>query len=188
MKVKKHLPSILTLTNLFLGFLAIIYIQNSEYVQACYFLFIASILDAMDGKLARKIGISSSFGKEIDSLADLISFCLAPSILVYNVFAKDNLPLLAAAAISASPVIMGAIRLARFNLEDWKDSDKGFFVGLPTPANALAICAMVLLHYNVYTEIYTHVNVILPIIVILSFLMTSRIRYSKFPILSINIK
>ena len=82
---------------------------------------------------------------------------------------------------------MGAIRLARFNLEDWKDSNSGFFVGLPTPANALAICAMVLLHYNEYTASYTQVNVILPIIVMLSFLMTSKISYSKFPILSINI-
>ena len=189
MKVKKYLPSLLTISNLFLGYLSILYIQKGSdyFTLACYLIILASAFDAFDGKLARRIGLSSKFGKEIDSLADLISFCLAPSILIFNIFSlSTGLPFLYLAFISALPVIMGAIRLARFNLEE---TDKKYFIGLPSPALAITICAIVLMHqklevllisylgYNIFSS-----NIILPVVVLLSFLMIGKIQFSKFPL------
>ena len=91
MRVKKYLPSIITLSNLFLGFLSILYIQKGEFAFACHLILIAALLDSFDGKLARKIGVVSSFGKEIDSLADVVSFCLSPSFLVFNILFYSNI-------------------------------------------------------------------------------------------------
>ena len=125
MRVKKYLPSLITLTNLFLGFLSILYVQRGELNLSCQLILIAALLDSFDGKLARKIGVSSSFGKEIDSLADVVSFCLAPSFLVFNILYSIDLITLPVseflfiyiAIIASFPVLMGAIRLARFNVE-----------------------------------------------------------------------
>lgn len=193
MRVKKYLPSLLTICNLFLGYLSILYIQKGPdfFTISCYLIILASAFDAFDGKLARRIGLSSKFGKEIDSLADLISFCLAPSILIFNVFLEPTkLPFLYLAFISALPVIMGAIRLARFNLEE---TDKKYFIGLPSPALAITICSIVLMHqklenllinylgYNIFSS-----NIILPVIVLLSFLMIGKIQFSKFPLFSFS--
>ena len=75
MKIKSHIPSLFTLINLFLGFLAILNVQAGNYNLSCYFVLIASFLDSMDGKIARAFGISTDFGMEIDSLADMVSFC-----------------------------------------------------------------------------------------------------------------
>jgi len=74
--VSRHIPSLFTLVNLFLGFLAIINIQAGNINMACYLVLVAGAFDSLDGKIARKIGIATSFGTEIDSLADLVSFCL----------------------------------------------------------------------------------------------------------------
>ena len=87
--IKKSIPNILTISNLFLGFVSIVLLgmslsTNSKLVNfACYLILVSTVLDSFDGKIARKLGVSSDFGKEIDSLADLISFCLAPSFLLF---------------------------------------------------------------------------------------------------------
>ena len=87
--IKKSIPNAITLSNLFLGFVSIIMLAMSlnlsgKFVDiACYLILISSVLDSVDGKIARKLNISSDFGKEIDSLADLISFCLAPAFLLF---------------------------------------------------------------------------------------------------------
>ena len=88
--MKRHLPSLFTLINLFMGFLSILNTQIGNYEIACYYILIAAAFDSVDGKLARAIGISSNFGKEIDSLADMVSFCLAPSVLIYNLYTQNN--------------------------------------------------------------------------------------------------
>ena len=74
-----------------MGFLSILNAQIGNYEIACYYILIAAAFDSVDGKLARAIGISSNFGKEIDSLADMVSFCLAPSVLIYNLYTQ-NMP------------------------------------------------------------------------------------------------
>ena len=200
MKVKKYLPSIITLANLFLGFLSVLYIQKGEFSFACHLILIAALLDSFDGKLARKIGVVSSFGKEIDSLADVVSFCLSPSFLVFNILYNSNFIKYDAelfyfylALISSFPLLMGAIRLARFNVEHDEENSSKYYVGLPSPMSAIAICSVILLKIELIDKIYdfsvTEINffsfnIILPIIILLSFLMISKIQFSKFPLFS----
>ena len=186
MKIKQHLPSIFTLINLFLGFLAIINTMAGHYYVACYIILAAGAFDSVDGKIARLIGISTNFGKEIDSLADMVSFCLAPSILVYSLYTQ-NMPGITGELIASAPLIMGAIRLARFNTEVY-DEQPAYFTGLPTPMNALSIASLVLFieHFKIDNPEYSQPRLLLPLILSLSYLMVSRVHYSKFPLLNFN--
>ena len=183
MRFNQHLPSLFTMINLFLGFIAIINIQQGNYVIACYVLLVAGAFDSVDGKLARMLGIPTNFGKEIDSLADMVSFCLAPSLLVYALYTQ-NMPGISGEVIASVPLIMGAIRLARFNTIEDKPTDS--FIGLPTPVNALAIASLVLFMENIKlaTPEYSQPRLLLPLIISLSYLMVSRVKYPKFPILN----
>jgi CDP-diacylglycerol--serine O-phosphatidyltransferase len=183
MRFNQHLPSLFTLINLFLGFIAIINIQQGNYVIACYVLLAAGAFDSVDGKLARMLGIPTNFGKEIDSLADMVSFCLAPSLLVYALYTQ-NMPGISGEVIASVPLIMGAIRLARFNTIEDKPTDS--FIGLPTPVNALAIASLVLFmeHIKLANSEYSQPRLLLPLILSLSYLMVSRVKYPKFPIIN----
>ena len=78
MMFKTQFPNLITLVNLFFGFLSILNSYIGNYLLACYFILIAAVLDSLDGKIARLFGVSTVFGKELDSLDDLVSFCLAP--------------------------------------------------------------------------------------------------------------
>ena len=184
MKIKQHLPSIFTLINLFLGFLAIINTMAGHYYIACYIILAAGAFDSVDGKIARLIGIPTNFGKEIDSLADMVSFCLAPSILVYSLYTQ-NMPGITGELIASAPLIMGAIRLARFNTEVY-DEQAAYFTGLPTPMNALSIASLVLFieHFKIDNPEYSQPRLLLPLILSLSYLMVSRVYYAKFPLLN----
>ena len=186
MKIKQHLPSIFTLINLFLGFLAIINTMAGDYVIACYIILAAGAFDSVDGKIARLIGISTNFGKEIDSLADMVSFCLAPSILVYSLYTQ-NMPGISGELIASAPLIMGAIRLARFNTDITSESS-AYFTGLPTPMNALSIASLVLFieYFKIDNPEYSQPRLLLPLILSLSYLMVSRVHYAKFPIINFN--
>ena len=202
MRVKKYLPSIITLANLFLGFLSILYIQKGDFIFACHLILIAALLDSFDGKLARKIGVVSAFGKEIDSLADVVSFCLSPSFLVFNILYNSNftsynvdLFYFYLALISSFPLLMGAIRLARFNVEHNEENNSKYYVGLPSPMSAIAICSIILLKLELIDKMYDlsieeitffTFNIILPIIILLSFLMISKLQFSKFPLFSFS--
>ena len=183
MRFNQHLPSLFTLINLFLGFIAIINIQQGNYVIACYVLLAAGAFDSVDGKLARMLGIPTNFGKEIDSLADMVSFCLAPSLLVYALYTQ-NMPGISGEVIASVPLIMGAIRLARFNTIEDQPTDS--FIGLPTPVNALAIASLVLFmeHIKLESPEYSQPRLLLPLILSLSYLMVSRVKYPKFPVLN----
>ena len=172
--------------NLFLGFLAIINIMSGRYFIACYFILAAGAFDSVDGKIARLMGIPTNFGKEIDSLADMVSFCLAPSILVYSLYTQ-NMPGITGEIIASAPLIIGAIRLARFNIEN-DDEPPADFTGLPTPMNALSIASLVLFieHIKIDNPEYSQPRLLLPLILSLSYLMVSRVRYAKFPLLNLN--
>ena len=182
--MKRHLPSLFTLINLFMGFLSILNTQIGNYEMACYYILIAAAFDSVDGKLARSIGISSNFGKEIDSLADMVSFCLAPSVLIYNLYTQ-NMPGISGEIIASAPLILGAIRLARFNMNS-EDVPSTYFSGLPTPVNAISIGSLVIFieHIKAFNPEYSQPRLLLPIILGLSFLMVTKIKYAKFPLLN----
>ena len=141
---------------------------------------------SVDCKLARAIGISSNFGKEIDSLADMVSFCLAPSVLIYNLYTQ-NMPGISGEIIASVPLILGAIRLARFNV-DADETPATYFTGLPTPINAISIGSLVIFIEQVkaMNPEYSQPRLLLPIILGLSFLMVTKINYAKFPLLNFH--
>ena len=186
MKINKHFPSIFTLINLFLGFIAIINIHQQNYIISCYILFLAAAFDSIDGKLARMFGFSTDFGKEIDSLADMVSFCLAPAFLIYTLYTY-KMPGIFGEFIASIPLIMGAIRLAQFNII--KEQPSHSFIGLPTPVNALAIVSLVLFieHIKLVRPEFSPLILLISIIIILSYLMLSQIQYPKFPVWSFNV-
>ena len=184
--MKRHLPSLVTLINLFVGFLSILNTQIGNYEIACYYILIAAAFDSIDGKLARAIGISSTFGREIDSLADMVSFCLAPSVLIYNLYTQ-NMPGISGEIIASVPLILGAIRLARFNVET-ESTPSAYFTGLPTPINAISIGSLVIFieHVKTMNPEFSEPRLLLPIILGLSFLMVTKIKYAKFPLLNFH--
>jgi CDP-diacylglycerol--serine O-phosphatidyltransferase len=136
------LPSLLTTGNLFCGFFALLLTVESRYTEAALAIFVAMIMDMLDGRVARLMKATSQFGLEFDSLADVVSFCVAPAFLLYS-FALSELgrPAWFGAFLF---VICGALRLARFNVHTGK-TDRRFFVGLPTPAAAAMAASTVML-------------------------------------------
>src|SRR5262245_30886619 len=136
------LPSLLTTGNLLCGFLALILTAQQRYADAAIAIFVAMVLDILDGKVARLTNTTTQFGVEFDSLADVVSFCVAPAFLLYAmVLARLGRAAWLAAFLY---VICGALRLARFNVYSGV-TDRRFFVGLPTPAAAGLVGAAVLL-------------------------------------------
>ncbi len=178
---KRFIPNIFTVFNMFLGFLAIGLLMNGEPVKAGWLVLFAGFFDAIDGKLARLLGIPSKFGTEFDSFADTISFCVAPSLLIYQSYVEGIPPLLAG-FISFVPLLFGTIRLAKFNL-DQSDGPKPYYIGLTTPLNALLLFGYMLFSY----QLYGHTGdprVALVLAVVSGFLMVSPVRFSKLPLLS----
>ncbi|MGH7361226.1 MAG: CDP-diacylglycerol--serine O-phosphatidyltransferase, partial [Candidatus Methylomirabilales bacterium] len=135
------LPAALTLANLFCGIYAIIAVYNDDYTDAAIAILLALLLDFLDGAVARLTNTTSDFGIQMDSLADLVAFGVAPGFLVYVYALKPfgRLGWLAAFTFAAC----GTLRLARFNVTTTK-VDKRYFVGLPIPAAAGVIAAFVL--------------------------------------------
>ena len=136
------LPSLLTTGNLFCGFFALLLTVENRYTEAALAVFVAMVMDLLDGRVARLMKATSQFGVEFDSLADVVSFCVAPAFLIYS-FALSDLgrPAWFGAFLF---VICGALRLARFNVYTGT-TDRRFFVGLSTPAAAGVICSAAIL-------------------------------------------
>ncbi|HLT80518.1 MAG TPA: CDP-diacylglycerol--serine O-phosphatidyltransferase [Cyclobacteriaceae bacterium] len=135
----RHLPNLLTCCNLLTGAAGIIYLlQEPGLVPAAWFVWIALLFDFLDGFTARVFNVSSPIGKELDSLADVISFGLLPSVLVYTlVQTQIQNPYLPWVALVIA--VFSALRLAKFNIDDTQTNS---FRGLPTPANALFITGL----------------------------------------------
>jgi CDP-diacylglycerol--serine O-phosphatidyltransferase len=148
------LPNLITLLSMFSGFYAIVAALNSDYERAAWAIMIASVFDVLDGWVARLTHTSTRFGIEIDSLSDVISFGVAPAILVYtwtlSSFGKVGW------LGSFFLVACAALRLARFNVQ-MGGAEKKHFTGLPTPAAALVIATTVLA-YDELIRILEHLR------------------------------
>ena len=179
LKIKKNvIPSIFTLLNLFFGFMAIISAAQGEFQKAAWLIIAAALFDALDGKLARLFGVPSRFGMEFDSIADMVSFCTAPAILVYFAYLQNLMPLVAA-VISFIPLLAGGVRLARFNVSQ-DETPLPIFIGLPTPAAALVISSFILFSFSVRNDLGDP-RIAISLMFGLALLMISHIRYSKIP-------
>ena len=183
-KSKRFIPNIITLCNMFLGFLAIGLIINQEPLKAGTAIIISSILDVFDGKIARLLGIESEFGMEFDSMADTISFCVVPSVLVYSLYVEGLQPLLGL-IISFLPLMFGTIRLARFNINAKNGFNKNYTTGLTTPIAALTLFSFLYFNHAI-DESYGDPRTALMLVSALSILMISPIHFIKFPLLSFS--
>ena len=192
-KLLKSIPNILTSLNLAFGFFAIIFALNTDTLfTAPFLIFIAAIFDFCDGFAARIFKAQSEFGKQLDSLADVVSFGVAPGILVYQLFnlmsvkliMVSHFPIMVTIVVAALIPVFSALRLAKFNL-DTRQSDH--FIGLPTPASAIFIASLIIVVFK--TDNYFVQNFILHQYTVLAFvLIISLLMVSELPMFSMKFK
>ncbi len=181
---KRFFPNTLTIANMFLGFISIILIMQSEYLNAGLLILLAGLMDIFDGKIARLLGISSKFGVEFDSLADTVSFCISPSLLIYSLYTY-HLPFIPGLVISFIPLICGTVRLAKYNLDNDENSHKSYFIGLSTPISTVTILAYMYFNNQIGGEgFYGDPNIALGLVVILGILMLSPVHFPKVPLIT----
>jgi len=172
------LPNLFTTAALFAGFFAVVAAINSHYETAAISIFVAMILDGMDGRIARMTNTQTDFGVQYDSLSDMGSFGFAPALVMYNwsLFGMGKLGWLAAFIYAAST----ALRLARFNTQA-ASADKRYFQGLPSPAAAALLAGLVWLGTNYGLLDGTTITFIcFPVTILAGILMVSNIRYHSF--------
>ncbi len=171
------LPNLFTMGNLFCGFFAIISVLKGDFEVAATAIIVANVFDILDGKAARLMNATSRFGMEFDSLADLVSFGVAPALLAFTWGLSEygRFGWLAAFLFLAC----GALRLARYNVQ--VDAvEKGFFNGLPIPAAASMVAAVVLMFYHLGGSGTARNVLVLLLIYALGFLMVSSVKYRSF--------
>ncbi|MBS4025991.1 MAG: CDP-diacylglycerol--serine O-phosphatidyltransferase [Clostridia bacterium] len=165
----KLIPNIFTLANLFLGFLALIYTMEGLFQLAASLILVSVVLDGLDGKVARKLGTTSNFGKELDSLADLVSFGVAPAILIYAFILQPDLGI-AGLFMAVLFALCGAVRLARFNTLNITTH----FLGVPITVAGGIIALVILVGSQLPGWIFALITLSL------AFLMVSSIKLPKF--------
>ncbi|MCK5594581.1 CDP-diacylglycerol--serine O-phosphatidyltransferase [bacterium] len=167
------LPNLLTTANLVCGFLSIIFSMQENFIVAGWLIIVAIVFDALDGEVSRLTKTSSAFGLQYDSLSDLMSFAVAPAVLVYKSF--FGVPTRLALSLITLYVVCGALRLARFNVQIVKIKDK-FFVGLPIPAAAAIITTFTVAFYRYITQ-FPALRFFPIFMVVIAYLMVSKVRY-----------
>jgi CDP-diacylglycerol--serine O-phosphatidyltransferase len=172
------LPNIITTAALFAGFYAVVAALKGSFEPAAVWIFIAMILDGADGRIARLTNSTSAFGAQYDSIADMVSFGIAPALVVYS-WSLTHLgkPGWIAAFIFTAAV---ALRLARFNTQ-LEVADKRFFTGLPSPAGAGVLASMVWFSHHLEIHLTPQLNILVALITVLvGILMVSELRYFSF--------
>jgi CDP-diacylglycerol---serine O-phosphatidyltransferase len=177
------LPSLFTIANLFCGWACVIHAMRGDFTTAAPFIGVAIVLDMLDGRIARMTGTTSEFGVQLDSLADLISFGMAPAILSFQ---WGLLPLGRLGwAAGFMFVTAAALRLARFNIQT--HSDKRYFVGMPSPA-AAAVPAATVFYFPDGMHTYQQALPALAVVLVPALLMVSTIRYRSFKSIDLGTK
>jgi CDP-diacylglycerol--serine O-phosphatidyltransferase len=168
--IRNSVPNMFTIGNLFLGVISIILVFNDNPDLAAIMVIVAMLMDGLDGRVARALNAQSEFGKELDSLSDVISFGVAPAFIMYKVAFLDINPATAWIVTAIFP-ICGALRLARFNVIP---GTPGYFIGLPIPAAGGVLCTLALFHKDM------NAYLLLASTLFLSYLMVSRVKYPNF--------
>ena len=175
--MKKHIPNMITCCNLISGCIATYYAFMSDFHTALLFIIIGAVFDFFDGMSARLLHVSSEIGKELDSLADDITFGFAPSAIVFSFLSSFHIHLLFVPFLAFLIAAFSALRLAKFNLDERQTLG---FIGLPTPANALFWASLIVtLDWHLYFEPYKlpdlWLYIILALIPISCYLLVSEI-------------
>ncbi len=188
--MKRHIPNIITLVNLFLGCCATASVLYGQFVQAFYFFLASGVADYLDGTFARVLKVNSHIGKELDSLADMVSFGVVPGAILYMLLVKgfagmDVLPI--ELTLAASPAFLvtmfAAIRLANFNLDTRQTEN---FIGMPTPSVAMfTVGLMLIFHHNSFGL----ANLVSsPLFVYLTIPVLCWLMVAQFPMFSLKFK
>jgi len=178
------LPSMFTMGNMFCGYACVVYSMRGDFALAAPLIGVAIVLDMLDGRVARMTGATSEFGLEFDSLADVISFGIAPAVLAFS-WGLQPLGRIGWAA-SFLFVAAAAVRLARFNIQTGT-VDKRFFVGLPSPA-AAAVPAATVFAYPYGFKSPVHSLAVLAIVIVPALLMVSTIRFRSFKTFDLGVR
>ncbi|WP_027966182.1 CDP-diacylglycerol--serine O-phosphatidyltransferase [Halomonas halocynthiae] len=171
------LPNLFTTSALFSGFFAVVAAINGDYASASIAIFVAMVLDGLDGRVARMTNTQSAFGAEYDSLSDMLSFGVAPGIVAFTWILQDVGKI--GWVVAFMYVACGALRLARFNVQIGS-VDKKWFIGLPSPSAAAVVAACVWTFHNLDATAFGFKLMMLFVVGAAGLLMVSNIRYYSF--------
>ncbi|SFE49234.1 CDP-diacylglycerol--serine O-phosphatidyltransferase [Thermoflexibacter ruber] len=177
--MRKHIPNLLTCGNLLCGFLGITFCFEWSLAWAANCILIAVVFDFFDGFAARSLKVSSPIGKELDSLADVVSFGVLPALILYKLVQNQGSAFFYFAVFIA---IFSALRLAKFNV-DTRQSDA--FIGVPTPANALLIASFPLIYtyHPQFKDVVTNLYLLYAIMLIMPLLLVA-----ELPLIALKFK
>ena len=179
--IKKHLPNTLTCLNLFSGCVGLVYAFEGELIYAGYAILISAFFDFFDGMLARLLGAYSEIGKELDSLADMVSFGVLPSVIVFELLQLFSPMGSYLPYIAFLIAVFSALRLAKFNIDPRQSEN---FIGLPTPANALFMMSLpYFVAFEAFGSIIENPAVLVGITIIMSLLLVA-----ELPLFSLKFK
>ncbi|MCR5366799.1 MAG: CDP-diacylglycerol--serine O-phosphatidyltransferase [Prevotella sp.] len=170
--MKKHIPNTITCLNLISGCIATYFAFDSDYKMALLFIVIGAVFDFFDGMTARLLHVSSPIGKELDSLADDITFGFAPSAMVFSFLCSFHIHFLLIPFLAFIMAAFSALRLAKFNLDERQAMG---FIGLPTPANALFWGALIVGSGDWLSSLPYAVWIILAMVLFCSYLLVSEV-------------
>ena len=196
--IKKHIPNFITTLNVLCGSIAVVFILKGALTTAVLLILFAAVFDFLDGMSARVLKAYSPVGKELDSLADVISFGLAPGLIMYKLLntsmfnenvipdLQSNLTLIQLLTVGSAFLIpvFSALRLAKFNVDERQTTS---FIGLPTPANALFICSLALIQEHGTIPAIDNFILTTPVLVVIT-LLFSWLLVSEIPMFSLKFK
>jgi len=165
-------PNLITAANITVGFLSMLAAAEGEFESAVYLLILAVLLDLFDGKVARKLNVTSEFGQEMDSFSDAVSFCAAPAFLAHAAILRSLGAM--GVMVAVAYLLAGVLRLARFNLTSDAHSKARSTTGVPTPVGAGYVMALVLMRDQISAPVSALV------VLILAGLMVSRLHLPEF--------
>jgi len=192
MKIKIHIPNAITLLNLLSGCFSIVSAFEGDLVGAAYFIFLASVLDFLDGTFARILNARTEIGKQLDSLADMVSFGLAPGFILFHLI--NNSLIITGLQITDNVLpyiaflipVFSALRLAKFNIDTKQEFG---FIGLPTPANAILIASFPLILFYELENSFISLNILQNTWILISIsILLSVLLVAKLPLLSLKFK
>ena len=178
MTIKKHIPNTITCLNLFSGILATMSAYNENYELTLILVLLSAVFDFFDGLFARWLKANSSIGKELDSLADVVSFGLVPGMVAFSLLKPLSEVCVVLPYCAFLITIFSAVRLAKFNIDDRQTSS---FIGLATPANALFWVALAFAYADVSSQVF------LWILLLMSF-ASSGLLICELPMFSFKMK
>lgn len=177
------LPSLITVGNLFCGYACVMYAMRGDLTTAAPFIGVAVVLDMLDGRIARLTGTTSAFGVEFDSMADVVSFGIAPAVLA-SAWGLSELGRWGWAA-GFLYVTAAAIRLARFNIQTGTQTDKRYFIGMPSPA-AAGVPAATIFFYPYPLVGKAQALAAIAVVVIPAMLMVSNFKFRSFKTINLG--